>query len=180
MQIAPAMLTAPSVVAPRPGNPWPMPKATLGVETLGLVVPAAPAAPLFNFPGIKAGDTFNIAKGSKVGFIVPTGTANISLLEADRAAFRILAAAFGQKVDLTVTVQRISPELVRITQQPAGGGAPTSAEGRIVVSRENYSEFVSTDGKADRTVISHDGKGQVVIDTVIPTFGKAHLVLQRG
>lgn len=191
------------IVAPRPGQPWPQPKAhetaprafqlsaaagqqlaaasaqlaAAGVQQLAPVQPIAPVLPLFDFPGIRAGDSFDIAKGSKVGFLTPKGTADLSAFTSDGARFAIHAAAFGQKVDMDVLVERLDAMKVRITQTQAGK-APTMTEGRVVETRTNYSEFLGVDGTT-RTVISHDGTGQLVIDTTIPTLGAAHLVLQK-
>lgn len=154
--------------------------------------PAAPAAieaavdgaarvalpPVYDFPGIKAGDVFDIVKGSKVGFLGVKGVATITRFEDDGASFAIKAGAFGVKVDVVVDVQRTGADTVRISSR--GTGIPdTVADGRVVESRTNYAEFERTDETNERTVIEHDGEGGIVIDTVVPTFGDAHLILER-
>jgi hypothetical protein len=134
--------------------------------------------PIIDFPGIVAGDQFDIVKGSKVGFLGVKGLAGILQLDDDNASFKIKAGAFGIKVDVVVDVVRTGPDTVRIDSR--GSGIPdTSAEGRIVAQRTNYAEFERIDDPSERTIISHDGTGGIVIDTVVPTFGKAHLVLKR-
>ncbi|MCW2974019.1 MAG: hypothetical protein JWN72_2292 [Thermoleophilia bacterium] len=157
---APAAIAAPLPSAPVPGGPVP-------------VVP-----PLFNFPGVAKGDLFDIAKGSKVGMFSPKGTASVDLFDASAAAFHIKAGAFGVNVDMLVAVQRLSDTQVKLTTTSADGKATTSV-GDIVAARLNYAEFVSTDGKKEHTVIQADGKGAITLDAVVPTFGNAHLVLQK-
>jgi hypothetical protein len=175
MQIAPVSPNPSTSVVMQPGKPFPMPPApVLGIQG----TPPSSPAPLINFPGIAAGNAFDIAKGSKVGMFSPTGSAKLDKLENDAAAFTINASAFGVKVDMLVSVQRLDATHVRITQQQAGKPA-TTADGTIVASRENYAEFLSSDGKKTKTVIQHDGKGQITIDTTVPSFGDAHLVLKK-
>ncbi|MCW2920730.1 MAG: hypothetical protein JWL76_604 [Thermoleophilia bacterium] len=135
-------------------------------------------APLIDFPGIAAGQVFDIVKGSKVGFLGVKGEATITRFDDEGASFAVKAGAFGVKVDVVVDVQRTGPETVRISSR--GTGIPNmDADGTVVVSRTNYAEFLRSDGSGERTVIQHDGTGGIVIDTVVPTFGNAHLVLER-
>ena len=135
-------------------------------------------APLIDFPGIAAGQVFDIVKGSKVGFLGVKGEATITRFDDEGASFAVKAGAFGIKVDVVVDVQRTGADTVRISSR--GSGIPdTTVDGKVVVSRTNYAEFVQVDGANDRTVIQHDGNGGIVIDTVVPTFGNAHLLLER-
>ncbi len=135
-------------------------------------------ARLIDFPGIAAGDMFDVAKGSKVGIFGVKGEAQVTRLEDNAASFRVKAGAFGIKVDVVIDVERTGPETVRISSR--GTGIPDqSGDGRIVASRTNYAEFVRVDNEAERTVISHDGNGRVTIDAVVPTFGNAHLLLDK-
>ncbi|MBC7459945.1 MAG: hypothetical protein H7287_01145 [Thermoleophilia bacterium] len=157
---APVAVPAPLPVPPVPGGPVP-------------VVP-----PLFNFPGIAKGDLFDLAKGSKVGMFSPKGTASVDLFDASAASFHIKAGAFGVNVDMLVAVQRISDKQVKLTTTSSDGKVTTST-GDILAARENFAEFVSTDGKNEHTIIQANGKGLVTLDAVVPTFGAAHLVLQK-
>ena len=197
MQLAPIDRT----FAPQPTDalaattaPAPVPTASHapGGTPFDRVAPAAAPAALegavdgaarlgvefIDFPGIEVGDTFDIVKGSKVGFLKVKGDAEILQLDDEVASFKVKAGAFGVKVDVVVDVERTGEETVRITSR--GSGIPdTSAEGRIVENRTNYAEFERIDDPSERTIIRHDGEGNVVIDTVVPTFGKAHLVLDK-
>lgn len=134
-------------------------------------------APLFDFPGIVAGTVFDIAKGSKVGFITPKGTTSVDQFDAQAATFHIKAGAFGVNVDMIVAVKRLTDTQVELTSTK--DGASTKSIGNIVAARTNFAEFVSTDGKNEHTVIARDAKtGVILLDAVVPTFGNAHLVLQ--
>lgn len=184
-QPAPAALETP----PRPGHG----PDVAPVRPLARVAPpAAPAAvegaldgvartwsgPLIDFPGISAGDRFDIAKGSKVGFLGVRGEASILSLADDDATFHVKAGALGVRVDVEVEVLRTGVDTVQISSR--GSGIPdTTARGRIVEQRTNHVEFERIDDPTERTVISHDGRGNITIDTVVPTFGKAHLLLDK-
>lgn len=133
---------------------------------------------LFDFPGLAAGDAFDIVKGSKVGFIGVKGSADILRFENDAAAFNVRASAFGKKVDVTVEVVRTGADTVRITSRGSGMD-DQAADGRIIASRTNYAEFSELSDPSKRTVISFDGRGRVSINTVVPTFGNAHLLLDK-
>ena len=147
------------------------------VPASSTVVTAPPVhPPVFDFPGVQAGAVFDIAKGSKVGFFSPKGTTTVDLLDAQRAAFHIKAGAFGVNVDMLVAVRRLNADQVELTQTK--DGASTKVVGNIVDVHTNYAEFVSTDGKAEHTVIQRDAAtGVITLDAVVPTFGNAHLVL---
>ncbi len=193
MQIPPITFApvSPALVAPTTTERPPRPGHGPGFAPIRPAAAAAPAsisgaidgvarlvAPLIDFPGIEAGQVFDIVKGSKVGFLGVKGVATITRFEDDGASFAIKAGAFGIKVDVVVDVQRTGADTVRISSR--GTGIPdTVADGRVVESRTNYAEFVRTDESNERTVIEHDGDGGIVIDTVVPTFGDAHLILER-
>jgi hypothetical protein len=172
-----ASAPAPATSAPRVAAPW----AALSVEgaTDGVARLGQPwSTPIIDFPGIEAGDQFDIAKGSKVGFLGVRGDAEILDLDDDFASFQIRAGSLGVRVDVVVDVERTGEDTVLISSR--GSGIPnTSAEGRIIAQRRNYVEFERIDDPSERTIIRHDGRGKVVIDTVVPTFGKAHLILNR-
>ena len=136
------------------------------------------APPIVDFPGIEAGQSFDVVKGSKVGWMGVTGKAKIERFDADGATFRVTGGRFGLNVDVLVSVERIDDQHVRISSR--GSGIPDmNAVGRIITSRTNFTEFERVDAPDEHTVISHDGNGGIVIDTVVPTFGAAHLVLER-
>jgi hypothetical protein len=193
MQLAPIALApaSPTLAAPTTTERPPRPGHGPGAVPIRPAAAAAPAgiegaidgvarlvAPLIDFPGIAAGQVFDIVKGSKVGFLGVKGAATITRFDDDGASFAVKAGAFGVKVDVVVDVQRTGADTVRISSR--GTGIPdTTAEGRVVESRTNYAEFVRTDASNERTVIEHDGSGGIVIDTVVPTFGNAHLILER-
>jgi hypothetical protein len=172
-------------------EPAPRPAAGVGLRPFAPAAPSAAASieqaadgvarlstPIVDFPGIVAGDRFDIVKGSKVGFLGVKGEATILQLDDDSATFKVKAGAFGIKVDVEVQVERTGPDTVRISSR--GSGIPdTSEEGRIIVSRTNFAEFERIADPSEHTIISHDGNGRITIDTVVPTFGKAHLVLER-
>ena len=144
----------------------------------GVIDGAALLAPLIDFPGIEAGQVFDIVKGSKVGFMGVKGEATIMRFDDDGASFAVKAGAFGIKVDVLVDVVRTGPDTVRISS--TGTGIPNqSAEARIIESRTNFAEFERISDPSEHTVIQHDGAGGIVIDTVVPTFGAAHLILER-
>lgn len=135
-------------------------------------------APFLDFPGITAGAKFDIVKGSKVGFLGVKGDAEVVSFTDDEISFRIRAGALGIKVNVQVNVARTGPDTVRISSR--GTGIPdVDAEGRVVESRRNHAHFERIDNPAERTIIDHDGRGRLEIDTVVPTFGGAHLVLVR-
>ena len=164
--------------APMSNAPAVTPSVSSTAGSAAVAGAALVATPLIDFPGIAKGDLFDIAKGSKVGMFSPKGTASIDRFEPDAAAFHLIASTFGVKVDMLVTVERVDAGQVRLTTKTSDGKTGTVL-GNIVATRQNYAEFVSTDGKAERTIIRHDGKGGITIDTVVPTFGAAHLVLQK-
>jgi hypothetical protein len=192
MQLAPIASAAanaavhPPITDARPAAPAPSSGAGLAAAP---VAPAAASAPLagavdgvlrlIDFPGIAAGDAFDIVKGSKVGFLGVKGDADILRFDDDAASFHVRAGAFGVKVDVTVEVEQTGPDTVRISSR--GTGIPDqSADGRIVASRTNYAEFVRTDDPTQRTVISRDAAtGRITIDTAVPGFGNAHLLLDE-
>ena len=168
--------TGPDARRPAPANA----PAAIAAANDGVLRLLAPVAnpPIVDFPGIVTGDQFKIVKGSKVGFLGVKGDAKITHFAPDAATFEVKAGAFGIKVDVVVEVVQTGPDTVRISSR--GSGFPdTSAEGRVVARRTNYVEFVNTDGSDDRTIIRHDGNGRVEIDAVVPTFGKAHLILEK-
>ena len=162
---------------PAPANA-PIAFAGASDGALRLFAPTVDSPPLVDFPGIATGDRFAIVKGSKVGFLGVKGDAQITHFAPDAATFAVRAGAFGVKVDVVVAVVQTGPDTVRISSR--GTGIPdTSAEGRIVERRTNYVEFARISDPTERTIIRHDGKGGIVIDTVVPTFGAAHLVLEK-
>lgn len=136
------------------------------------------SGPLIDFPGIEPGDQFDIVKGSKVGFLGVRGDARILSLGDDDATFHVKAGALGMRVDVEVQVVRTGADTVEISSR--GSGIPdTTARGRIVSQRTNHVEFERIDDPSEKTVIRHDGHGNIVIDTVVPTLGAAHLRLDR-
>lgn len=171
--VAPPSWPTPHVATPRPAAaaaPAPLSGSIDGVAQL--------FAPIIDFPGIAAGQVFDIAKGSKVGFFGVKGQATITRFDDEGATFAVKAGALGVKVDVVVDVLRTGAQTVRITSR--GSGIPdTTVEGRVVESRTDYAEFERTDVPAERTIIRHDGRGGIVIDTVVPSLGAAHLVLAR-
>lgn len=188
--IATSPITPPALAAPtRPvtGPDRPPVRSAVAVAS-----PWAPAAvegaldgaartwsgPLIDFPGVESGDRFDIVKGSKVGFLGVRGEAAILALGDDDATFHVKAGALGIRVDVEVAVVRTGEETVQISSR--GNGIPdTTAEGRIVARRTDYVEFERVDDPSERTIIRHDGRGNITIDTVVPTFGAAHLLLER-
>jgi hypothetical protein len=172
-----ADVTAATAPVPRVAGPVAAPSTAAALEAI-LDGVARLSTPLVDFPGIATGDMFDIVKGSKVGFLGVRGEAQVLRLDDDYASFKVRAGALGIKVDVVVDVERTGPETVRISSR--GSGIPnTTADGRIIESRTNYAEFERTDDPSERTVIQHDGRGRIVIDTVVPTFGDAHLILQK-
>jgi hypothetical protein len=139
---------------------------------------AALFAPIIDFPGVTAGQAFDVQKGSKVGPLGVKGEAGITLFQPDHAAFHVHAGAFGIKVDVDVDIVQVDDTTVRISSH--GSGVPDMSElGRVVTTRTNFAEFEQVSDPSKHTVISSDGAGHVTIDTVVPTFGTAHLELQR-
>jgi hypothetical protein len=148
------------------------------IDGVARLLGAALATPIVDFPGIATGDRFDIVKGSKVGFLGVKGEAEVLALTDDNASFKIRAGAFGVKVNVVVDVVRTGADTVRISSR--GSGIPDQqAEGRVLASRTNFAEFERIDNPAERTAIAHDGNGRIEIDTVVPTFGQAHLVLVK-
>ena len=188
MQLAPiASAPVANVVRP-PAGAHPVAPAAHVPARLAAAPAAAPAPlagaidgvlRLIDFPGIAAGDAFDIVKGSKVGFLGVKGDADILRFDDTAASFHVRAGAFGVKVDVTVEVEQTGPDTVRISSR--GTGIPDQAvDGRIVASRTNYAEFVRVDDPTERTVISRDAaNGRITIDTVVPGFGNAHLLLDK-
>lgn len=178
-EVAPAISAAPAAAAVFAHVAAPTASAPLAGVVDGVArLASAPTASLIDFPGIAAGDVFDIVKGSKVGFFKVGGEATVLRLDPDHATFKVKAGAFGMKVDVVVDVVQIGADLVRISS--TGQGIPnTVADGRVVTSRTNFAEFERVDAPSEHTVLEHDGSGQLTIDTVVPTFGNAHLVLKR-
>jgi len=82
-------------------------------------------------------------------------------------------------VEWSVDIQRLEAERVRISTR--GKGLPgMDIDGRVVTFRTNFSEFERIDNSEDLTVVSHDGQGNLLIDTVVPGIGATHLVLKRA
>lgn len=196
MQLAPVPSVSPSLPTTRVASPFAAVAALAGApqsapsrELAALSAPAAirsaalgaagvQAKPVVDFPGIAAGDKFDILKGSKAGIFGVKGTAAIETFTPEQASFHVNASSFGFKVDLTVDVQRIDDEHVRLISH--GSGAPDSESiGRVVESRTNYAHFVNEADASEHTIIVHDGKGGITIDTVVPKVGNAHLILGR-
>ncbi|MCW2927644.1 MAG: hypothetical protein JWM86_1612, partial [Thermoleophilia bacterium] len=115
---------------------------------------------------------------SKVGFLNVKGEANVLRMDPNAASFHVKAGAFGVKVDVQVDIVQVDATTVRISS--TGTGVPNMSElGRVVESRPDYAVFEQVSDPSKRTMIVHDGAGHVTIDTVVPTFGDAHLVLER-
>lgn len=139
---------------------------------------AALAGKLIDFPGIKAGDTFDLVKGSKFGFFGIKGNAVINRFDDDHASFHVTAGKLGLHADVDVEVERIDDTHVRIASRGTGVPAMSSA-GEIIETRTNFVRFHATDIQVKDTVISSDGSGHVTIDAEIPNMGSVHLELQR-
>jgi hypothetical protein len=106
------------------------------------------------------------------------GEAAITTFQPDHATFHVKAGAFGIKVDVDVDIVQVDDTTVRISSN--GTGVPNMSElGRVVTTRTNFAEFEQVSDPSKHTVISSDGNGHVTIDTVVPTFGRAHMELQR-
>ncbi|MCW2925977.1 MAG: hypothetical protein JWM98_3381 [Thermoleophilia bacterium] len=182
--VAPAATAAPAArptwTAPRvaaPSAPLAVEGAADGVARLA--APTAPAfPPIVDFPGIAAGQVFDIVKGSKAGPIGVKGEALVNRLDPDHATFHVEAGRFGIHINVDVDIQQIAADQVRITSH--GSGIPdTVAIGKVIEARTNHAVFEQVDDPSKRTTIDHDGNGTITIDATIPTFGNAHLVLQR-
>jgi hypothetical protein len=134
--------------------------------------------PIYDFPGMATGDQFDLVKGSKVGPMGVKGEAQVLSLGPNDASFHVKAGRFGIKVDVQVDIVQVDEKTVRISAN--GSGIPSMSElGRVLETRTNYAVFEQVSDPSKRTVISHDGNGHVTIDTVVPTFGTAHLELQK-
>ncbi|MCW2926129.1 MAG: hypothetical protein JWM86_97, partial [Thermoleophilia bacterium] len=81
----------------------------------GIAAPSAPGTardgaallglpPIVQFPGIVAGQAFDVVKGSKVGFLNVKGEANVLRMDPNAASFHVKAGAFGVKVDVQVDI----------------------------------------------------------------------------
>lgn len=184
MQISPVIsrqvLSAPIVAGSSPLAPLaPAPRAVSTPAGAAAVAGAALVAPpVFDFPGILKGDVYDLARGSKVGMFSPKGTATVELFTPDSASFHVIAGAFGVKADMHVAVTKFGEKQVQLVSTSADGKVNTVV-GDIVNVHTNYAEFVSHDGKNEHTIIQRDAAGIIMMDTVIPTFGAAHLVLQK-
>lgn len=134
--------------------------------------------PIVDFPGVVAGQVYDVVKGSKVGMFGVKGEATVLRMDPDAASFKVKAGAFGIKVDVQVDIVQVDDQTVRISS--TGSGFPNMSElGRVVESRPNYAVFEQVSDPSKLTKIVHDGNGNVVIDTVVPTLGSAHMVLER-
>jgi hypothetical protein len=193
MQLAPASPLALStpIVAPAAAGMW----APIAAPAARPLAPAAPGTsaplegavdgaarlalpPIYDFPGMATGDAFDIVKGSKVGPLGVKGEAQVLELGPNAARFHVKAGRFGIKVDVNVDIVQLDEKTVRISA--TGSGIPAMSEvGRVLETRTNYAVFEQVSDPSKRTVISHDGAGHVTIDTVVPTFGDAHLELEK-
>ena len=134
---------------------------------------------LVDFPGIVAGDTFEIVKGSKVGRSASRARPRSEHLDDDSAAFHVRGGRFGIKLDVDVD-DRPHRRRHRPDQGERHWAAdPYQTEARIVANRTNFVDFEHLGSPEGHTVFSSDGPGHVVIDTVLPTFGDVHLELER-
>jgi hypothetical protein len=154
-----------------PTSPASVEGATDGAARLAL-------PPIYDFPGIATGDSFDIVKGSKVGPLGVKGEAQVLELGPNAARFHVKAGKFGIKVDVNVEIVQLDEQTVRISS--TGSGIPNMSEtGRVLDTRTNYAVFEQVSDPSKHTVIASDGKGHVTIDTVVPTFGDAHLELEK-
>lgn len=142
------------------------------------VAQARAGAQLVDFPGIVAGDTFELVKGSKVGPIGIKGEAEVKHLDDDSAAFHVRGGRFGIKLDVDVEIARTGDDTALIKAHGTGLD-PYQTEARIAANRTNFVDFEHLGSPEGHTVFSSDGQGHVVIDTVLPTFGDVHLELER-
>lgn len=167
----------------------PMPRVAAPITAPAAPVPAGIAAgwdgaaqlsvPIVDFPGVVAGQQFNIVNGSKVGkFGSVKGSANILRFDDDAASFHVRAGKFGFNVDVQVDVERLDAERVVIRSKGAGLIPDTEIIGRIVASRRDFAEFVAVDDPKLRTIIQRDARGVITIDTTIPSVGDAHVILE--
>lgn len=196
MQLAPVASVSPAVqpIAPpaaadAPAAPAPAPAAAPHFAGIASPVAAASvegaqdgvarlAKPVVEFPGIEAGQVFDVVKGSKAGFFGIKGEASVLRLDPDAASFKVKAGAFGIKVDVQVDIVQVDDTTVRISSK--GSGIPDMSElGRVVESRPNYALFEQVSDPSKLTRIVHDGNGNIVIDTDVPTLGATHLILER-
>lgn len=176
MQLAPvASLTpviAPAMIAP---------SASVGMLAVPFsLTSAAPTAPalVVDFPGISAGQQFDVVKGSKAGFFGVRGESTVLRMDPDAASFHVKAGALGMQVDVTIDIAKVDATTVRLSS--TGVGFPNMSElGRIVESRTDFAVFEQVSDPSKLTKIVHDGHGNVTIDTVVPTLGNVHLVLDR-
>lgn len=166
-----AVATSRSPEPAAPSSPGSVEGAADGAARLAL-------PPIYDFPGIQTGDRFDIVKGSKVGPLGVKGEAEVLELTPNAARFHVKAGRFGIKVDVNVDIVQLDEKTVRISS--TGSGIPPVTEtGRVVETRTNYAVFEQVSDPSKRTVIASDGAGRVTIDTVVPTFGDAHMVLER-
>lgn len=175
---APALDAVARAAVRRFGVPAPPAAPGAAAGAIDGVVRLAAAGPIVEFPGIAAGDRFDIVKGSSVGPLGIRGSATVEHLDDDRATFQVQAGRFGFKVEVTVDLVRLDDEHVRISSR--GSGLPDMSEvGRVVERRLNHAVFEQVGDPSRRTTIDHDGSGRIVIDTIVPTLGRAHLKLER-
>ncbi|MCW2949438.1 MAG: hypothetical protein JWN41_451 [Thermoleophilia bacterium] len=142
-----------------------------------LVARASANAPLFDFPNIRAGRRLAIVTGSRVGLLAPKGTVNVDRLEGNVASFSMNATAVGQSARFQMTIERVDAGHVRITSKNAKTGSSQMVVGTIVSTKQNYAQFQASDGSGKTTVYQNPA-GHIVIDTTIPGYGAAHLILQ--
>ncbi|MCW2974604.1 MAG: hypothetical protein JWN72_2877 [Thermoleophilia bacterium] len=153
------------------------PRSGAALDGARLVAEGAGSAPLLDFPKVATGRTMAIVKGSRVGVLSPKGTATVDRLDGNMATFSLNAVAIGQSAKFQMTIERIDAGHVRITSKNAKTGASQMVLGTIVSSKPNYAQFQAADGSG-KTTVYQNPTGQIIIDTNVPGFGAAHLILQ--
>ncbi|MBC7460169.1 MAG: hypothetical protein H7287_02275 [Thermoleophilia bacterium] len=153
------------------------PRASGALAGAQLVAEGSGSAPLLDFPKVAAGRSMAIVKGSRVGALSPTGTATVDRMDGNMATFSLNAVAIGQSAKFQMTIERIDATRVRITSKNATTGASQMVLGTIVSSKPNYAQFQAADGSGKTTVYQNPA-GQIIIDTNVPGYGAAHLILQ--
>jgi len=140
----------------------------------------AAAAPIVDLTGVKAGDTFDLVDGTKVGPIGIKGEGWLDVFEPDHIALRVKGGRFGFKVDVAVDITRLDETRVRIATKGSGLVGDSDLIARIVESRPNYALFELEADPSKKTLITWDGKDRMVVDSdAIPNVGHAHLELDR-
>jgi hypothetical protein len=147
-------------------------------------VPAAyvqvPHTTIFDFPTLRAGETFTIDPSSQAGGLPIHGQAKVLALSPTSAQLWVSGQALGLSAQANIQVQQYGPYSAWVSAQMPGGSWHTDYASIMSVG-ENYSEFAPpSNHPGSNVVLRMDGYGRFLVDYTARGGGAFHLVLDRA